>query len=693
MNLRIVLSLLLLCSGSLLSAQTFYKYEWENELGPAPEVPEEFKGAEALIIDEETYSFNKFTGQFPRLEQLATLRTQSRVLILGEEAAEDYSSIAIPKFRGRVGDFVRVKNIGFRIRKPDGKIIDLDFRNMKEVEIDEEDSRFQRKDDFYFYEIKGVEVGDQIERAQVIESKFPDRGRTVNFYGEYPKLRSRFTISIPKTVKLEGRSYANMPQPEVKQTSSQTVYSWEMENLKAIPEANSQGTIAENSLPYFLYSLNFDNFRLDPLTFSISSWKDILRQYDNDFLTNRARNRRKINDFYTNLFGGTGENLTHQQKAFYLNRYITTQMRLTSTREFEESELSNGVEYFLLEKKADQNILLSIYKDFFERFGIEHYLAFGKSRFSGALDFDFVSYSQVSEVFWVMKDNGGVGFIPITATGGLAELPVGLHGTDVYMYDLSQRSGELQKLPFPLDDMQGDGLKSLHQRSERMQLQINLADNTAQLKGSISLQGGFSSTERGGYVISALGDSLEVTMQRAWENRIDDKNVEVKTTTAKIPMDTSNFDHAFYFPFPEKPYPFRLDAEMSFSNLLKDKKDTLRLALDPFINHRIRNVVNAEDRELDYHIPFAGGDLVNCILVFDQPVTISNLEALAKDVETEHGSYSFSLQQLNDKTYRLSSRYVTNKLFIPAAEAKILQEANDAAKELLESELLILPKE
>ena len=48
------------------------------------------------------------------------------------------------------------------------------------------------------------------------------------------------------------------------------------------------------------------------------------------------------------------------------------------------------------------------FEDFFERFGIEYYLAAGKDRFAGAIDMSFVSNTQLSSYFFAFKVPEGI---------------------------------------------------------------------------------------------------------------------------------------------------------------------------------------------------------------------------------------------------------------------------------------------
>ncbi|MDC0230939.1 DUF3857 domain-containing protein [Aureispira] len=313
----------------LSSAQSFSDYKWKAEMAPTPEIPAKFAEADAVIFNNETYSRGAFSGTYPYIEQLATYRTQYHVKILKEDALEDYNRIVLQRFKGRIGDFVQIKTVDVRVRKASGDVKDYKVRDLPVPEITEEDDYFDSKDDLFIYEIPGLTVGDELEMVTIIESKFLDQGRIVNLYGSYPTLNSSFTISVPLKVKLKGDIYNGMPTPNVRTTSTNRIFKWEMKDLKAVPEANTQGTIFTKDLEYFIYELNFDAFRQDQLMSKVVNYADHIFQYSEDFLKARVRKKKKLTEFYDKLFaegavafGKKAEELQAIEKVYVLNEYI-----------------------------------------------------------------------------------------------------------------------------------------------------------------------------------------------------------------------------------------------------------------------------------------------------------------------------------------------------------------------------------
>jgi hypothetical protein len=668
-----------------LSAQSFGDHVWKKEMTPTPEIPGEHVDADAVIINSETYSRGTFSGTFPYIEQLATYRTQVHVKIQKEAALEDYERIILQRFKGRIADYVQYKTVDLRIRKVDGTVKDYNVRDLPLAKLTEEDDLYASKDDLYIYELEDLEVGDELETITIIESKFLDQGRTVNLYNEYPTLRASFGISVPLKVKIDGRIYNNMPKPKVRTTSTNKIFSWEMTNLKGAPEANSAGTIYQNDLEYFIYELNFDAFRQDQLSFQVKNYADQILQYSEDFLKVRVRKKKKLEEFYAQMFadgakafGKKPEELQAIEKVYLLNEYIAKKMQII-TEELEDFEKSEGIDYFLLNSKTNGRNLVRIYRDFFERFEIPYYVAIAKSRFSGPIDLGFVSNTQIGDYFFVFKN--GDGFLSINGMGGLNELPWNFYDTKCYMRDITDRDATLQEINFgnaALNDAKNN------KRLSRAQVQVNLKTNSITQKVSNSYSGLYSRGARGGIMNGHKADTLDETLQRSFDRnfRAYDK-IKATVSNSKVDkMETS----------PIANFAFKFSYEVVIDNLLKEEKGTFTVNADEFLGHSIRNVVNAEKRTLDYHVPYLGTDKEEYYLVFDEDVELDNASDLETKVENEYASYEMKVTQMKPNMIRIQSTYSVKKLFIAKDQVLKLDEVNQAYKDVRDAKLVFKTK-
>jgi hypothetical protein len=667
------------------TAQTFSDFEWKGEMAAAPTIPAEYASADAVVFNNETYSRGTFEGTYPYIEQLATYRTQVHVKIQKEKALDAYKKIVIQKFKGRIADYIQYKNIDIRIRKADGKVKDYLVKDLPLAKITEEDDYYSSKDDLTIYEIPDLTVGDELEIVTVIESKFLDQGRTVNLYGQYPTLNASFTISVPLKVVLKGNSYNGMPIPEVTNNSTNRIYKWDMKNLKAMPEANSEGTIFSKDLEYFNYELNFDAFREDQLSFQVKNYADQILQYSEDFLAVRIRKKKKLEEFYeqlfaegAKLFGKEATALEPIEKVYLINDYIAKKVKIID-EELEDFEKSEGIEYFLLGARSDMRNVNRIYRDFFERFQIPYYVAIAKSRFNGPIDLAFVSPTQIEDYFFVFKN--GESLLAISGMGGLNELPWNFYDTKCYMRDITNREATLQEVNFG-NILLMDAKKN--KRSNRSQVDINLAKNTITQKVANTFTGFYARNARGGIVTGHKADTLNQMLQRSFSYNYR-AYPEIKVTVANAKVE--KFETS-----PLADFNFKFNFDVTIENLLKQKEGKFTIDADEFLSHNTRDVVNAENRTLDYHVPFLGTDKEEYVLVFDQDVVLENAAELTQSVDNEYANYEFKVTQMKPNMIRIQSSYEVKKIFIPKADVKKLDAANKAYQKVLEAKLIFSPK-
>lgn len=650
-----------------LNAQTFSDYKWDGDMPKAPEIPAQFKDEDAIIIKSETYSQSIFTGSFPEIDQLATYRTYEHIVFKKEEALKDYKQLSIPRFNGRIGDFVQVKTVDVRIRKKDGSVIDLKVRDLPQSELKEGDDLYEEREDYYVYDIKDLEVGDEMERITVIESKFPDQGRIVNLYANYPVLDASYVISLSTTVKLNARVYNGMPQPVISERGESRNYTWRMQNLRAVPEANSGGTIFTKSLEYFVYELNLDAFRVGGLAVKVSNFSDLMMQYVADYIEPRVRSKKKYKEFYDDLFAKGAKaldakkdpaTLSKLEKAYILTEFIVKELKMTGR--LEDFERSEGIEYFLANKKADYSNLLCIYRDFFEKNQIEYYLAAGKSRFNGEFDKDYISATQISAYMFVFKDENGNMFT-LTPGGALNEVPSNLLKTFCYIKNITDSKSKLESIEYGDEALKDE--KS-NKRMRRTELQIS-ENGDAEFKSSLSLSGLYSTEGRTFWANAVKEDSVNVRLTRSLKNRFKDKEIAIKDASIK------EFEIL-------TPFNFKFDYTATVKGLFDFKDGKAIIKGSDWVGHSIRWINNAKKRTLDYHNAFLGSDIDEIILVFPFPVQLENASELNKTVDNEFASYKFTVTQLKDNTLRIQSRYAVKQLLVPAAKAAVQQDANEA---------------
>lgn len=658
-------------ASQIAQAQSFTDYAWQGDMMAAPAIPDEFKDAEAVIYKSETYNSSKFAGTYPYLEGSAVYRSQMHVKLQSQKAVDEFKRLAIPRFRGRIGDYVQMKFVDVRVRRADGKVEDLTVRNLPVPTLTPDDDLYDQQEDLFIYEIPNLNIGDELERVTVLEAKFPDQGRTINLYTDYPTLETKLVLAVPKKVKILGSVYNLMPAPTVKNLANEQVeYSWTIKNLRGVPEANSQGTISTEKLEYLIYEINLDAFRAEQSSVEVKNFADLLWQYAEDFLTVTAR-KAKMEEFYLKVFEGKTE-LSQVEKLFYLNQFVAQKLKIVGEGDLEESERGQNLEYFVFNKKATPSVVMQLYRHFFDTYGFTYKLAFGKNRFLGPIDLNFPSQTQVSDYFFIVNTDDGKQLV-VEGTGGINELPSGFWGTTCYFRDLGDRKAGLNKIDFGKETLEDS---KNNKRLRRAQWEIKTATGEINQKVGIELKGLYAGDGRGGWVTANKADTLTKAVERSFRNLFKGATVVVNEAVIK--------QHDIV-----PPYDFKTSFGVQVSNWAKVDNGVMVLDLKKWWLHNIRYVSNPEKRTLDYHLPYLGSDVEDLVLVFDKDVELSNISELQQKVDNSYATYECKVTQLNSKTIRVESRYTLKKLFIPASEAKLLDEANKAFEKVAETKLNI----
>ena len=671
----------MLSFAPLLSAQSFAEYKWSSEMAPAPEVSAEFANAPAIIYKYEVYNSGVFTGEMPFIEQMSTYRESKHIKIQSEEALEDYKQIIVPRFTGQIADYVNLKEYDMRIRKKSGEIIDLDIKKLPIVTPKEGDEYYKQRDEVYIYEVPSLEIGDEIEVVYTIESKYVDPGRTVVLSQEYPIIHAKYTIAVPRTVSIKG-IVNHMPPVTLSKNADQNIYAWEVKNLKAIPEANTAGTTIAytNGIPNFEYEIDFSSLYAGEIL-KQNNFRDIVVQYNMDYLRLTKNTSKKVGELFNAIFKDIeNDNLA---RFIALNEYITKKLQIVPTKSLKKD---SGVEDYLTLNQADYAGALKIYLEFFRRYNIQHYIGFVKDRYSGPLNLGFVSSTQISDYYLVAKINDV--FLPVSATGHIMELPYNHHGVDFYLVDKTNITNEnLTTINFGEHVYLADPQEN--KQLSKYVFNINTSNNTAKIESTNNLFGQYSTLGRLGYVNASKKDSLVQTIEKSLKNNFKDKTISV--ISANIETHESN-----------APYDFTVKTQFDFTNLFKQTADGFSLDLSEWLSHNIQSVSNPENRTLDYYLPYVGTEVMDLVFAFDKPIKEVNISELPTKVDTKYGMYEMRAVKLNDKTLHLQSRYVTkypnevtvdtkaeDLLRIPAAEAKLLDEANQAFNKVRKKNLVV----
>ncbi|MFK7807791.1 MAG: DUF3857 domain-containing protein [Saprospiraceae bacterium] len=621
-------------------------YKWNNNVEASPSIPTEFQEADAVMIYEkqlrQTYlEDNRFFSRNI---------IKRRIKIQTQQGLEKYGRIVIPK-KSRM----HIEQLDARTIKQDGSIIDLDAKNdIKAIDLTDEDDLDETK--YKVFSIPGVAIGDEIEMVCIQDGYTIEWGATVILHNTIPTLKSEFSVEVhDKGIVVLSTGRNGMPDGKIKKNLGVVTVSWDGENLPGLYE--ERGNISARSLPHSLYELNVDRLYRNSYSAApdINSWSDLLHFYNENNFDVRIRKQKKFNAVFEKIMA-TAESTAkiHQLRAVqnYLNEI--------KIQKIPESEASEGIEYFLSEKKADFNTLIKMYKSILEKMEIDYLFAAGRSKYLGPIDLRFPTYLQISDfLFLIPDDQGNSVVLPTkgrTGTYGINEIPLELYDTDIYMINPKD------KKVFQAVSLTDQGYKkNLCLRKSKATVQLE--SGVIQYKSEEAFSGAFSTRYRNNHFNWASNGSMKDYL----EDYLEDQQV-------------SSID-TFYLSEPPKKAPFRYKLHYDYqtnNQITKLEENVYVLKMDHFLDHYIQKA-NA-NRMLDYYAPFGYSDGFNYYMVFDKAVKLSNKENIDLDVKNDIGSFKLTVSQVNPTTLLIKSKYTLKSNRIPVDKIQNLIDLMEMAE-------------
>lgn len=199
----LVLTALLITTGSLFG-QNNNLYDWQADRTWTEGIATE---GESLILVKNhvqyDYDYDESGGLIVYLTYHKIYRVNN------DEAVQRVNRIYIP-----LNDAIDIVNVKARTISQEGKVVELDKSNIKEVKDDEAGPGYR------IFAIEGAEVGGEIEYFYTKKAQASVFGREYFQYG-YPVLSSSFRLTSPGNLLFEFKGYNGMP--EVKQDEGELI--------------------------------------------------------------------------------------------------------------------------------------------------------------------------------------------------------------------------------------------------------------------------------------------------------------------------------------------------------------------------------------------------------------------------------------------------------------------------------------
>ncbi|WP_462317464.1 DUF3857 domain-containing protein [Marinilabilia sp.] len=363
--LSIILSCLMLSGYAQNQDNAF---TWEKEPGFS-EIPEKYQGENVVgINDDET--LNLYYNEEGNLEAVHVLHRKFRL-------NNDQSINKFNKISFSMSDVIELMDIGARAIKPDGKVVEFDEENIKEVKDDEEGDAYR------IFAIDGIELGDDVEYYLVRRMEPSNFGRAYFQFG-YPLLSASFELVSPPNLVYDVKGYNGFPDGthEILEDERNRFYC-EKKNIRLIKEEKFSFLNPRKARVEYRIDYNYASGRSQILT-----WDDAAQRiYENTYLN---IDDKDFEDWVEAVGEVTGN---AKEKAVQIEEYLKSNVFIQEYHIPEFSDLA-----FVLENKvtSDRGIV-KLYANLFREYGIEHQLVLTSDRSKIKFDGDFQSWNYLND--------------------------------------------------------------------------------------------------------------------------------------------------------------------------------------------------------------------------------------------------------------------------------------------------------
>jgi hypothetical protein len=658
-NLLLLFSILIV--GGPLSAQNYKDHNWFKAVNHT-EIPDSLKGEDAVMIYNNQYLYNDVVdlnnGNF-----LSKRTVMRKIKILTQKGLEEYSKVFVNIYPNE-----RIKVIDARTIKADTKTIDLKSKDIKKLNFKSrfsEDSRAQQ----LRFSIPGVEVGDEVEIIYTVASNVLKRGDDISMHSYLPCLNASITYGSSKAFVHEFKMYNGMPSFEDQSSQNATTLVWRMSNLKSI--GDQYRAVLTREIPFVRYVIRSFNSHTNSVDLSLNSWGAIYKKYADHFNdpVDIMSSSKYMKKFVAN-FRHQNLGLSNEQLFIKIQQYVNDSI--------EVKHLENGfdkrrLKYYLQNKRINPYNLYVLYDDLFRLLKIKRYICFGKNKYNGFLDRNFVAPHSIQYEFFSFYEGTRIHFVYPSKTYQkylLDELPVSIGGSNVIMVDgdpKHQNDFEMKEIKIPMDAPEKNYLfKKLNLTIE------NPADTIFKSVSTTTFSGVFSTMYREDHFKALKKKETEFYAPFICEK-------ELTIDTVKLIDKKLN-----------RPFAYTLGSEQNFPIQMAKIDDGLyHLKLAQLLS--VYSVYSSEaDRFLNYYTRYLYNDITRINLQFKNNIKLENIENLRKlNIDNQFGSVMLNIVQKDEKNILINVSYRVKQELVKPNEYENLKELNVGLAEILLQNLTI----
>ena len=648
--------ILILFSVKVVVGQKYQDHGW-MKAKPHTTIPDSLKGEDAIMIYQYQFIYNDIVDDM--IGTVSSNRTVMRkIKILTDKGLNEYSKVFLNLYPEE-----RVIVLDARTIKPNGKVIDFKAKDIKKIDFKSpyyNDTRYQQ----LRFLIPGVEVGDEVEIIYKVKSNQLNTGDDIFLHTYLPCIASSFTYSSSTPFVNEIKVYNGMPQYTEHKGEKNTVLSWSLTNLPSIGEQNQ--AIYTNQVPYIRFVIRQYKSQYSTTDITKNNWNEIYKLYSTSYNNNEGLGAVKksylkefVDDFKSKFPNKKNEDLFAEIHQFIYDSVTVKQL--------EENDSKRAMGFYLYNRYINHYNLHLLYKELFILLDIKFYVCFGRDKYEGILDRNFVAPHIINHIFYAYYNGSQLNFIyPYYSYQKyfMNELPASISGTGIMLLSKGSPNSifcETKELLIPSNSPE------INYKLKKINIQIdNLKDSTFKSNSNTTLSGVYSTFYR-----QSHNDDLEKKEYKFYSEMLFDKEIETES------LNIINQSNIF-------PFNYTLSAQhktpITFTQI---DENVFTLKLSDLLN--ISTLYSSEKkRYLEYHTRYLYNDISSIVLSFKNNVTIENLAVFKNlSLSNDFGSVTIDVSQKDEKTIVLYVSYQIKKDKLLPEEYIQLININEALENIL----------
>lgn len=433
-------------------AQDYEAYQWDEN--------RELTELNAIEAEYPLYRINKsvkYEFAYDDEGNLISYITNHEIIRANnDEALAKSNQIYIPLY-----NTIELAAIKARAITPDGKVIDFDENNIKELEDSESG--------YKIFAIEGAEVGGEIEYFYTRKT-YPSNFITQHFQFDYPVKSYSLFLKSPENLEYDFKVY-NYGDAKVIQTDTTEDFNTYAFKAYDITDLRSESFGAfENSKMRIEGKLAYNSFSGKGRLFTWGSAGK--RVYDQ--LSSLSKSEQKEFSKFVKTLDLSGKPIDAFKKA---EHYVKTNYFFQE----DAGDIGNQLNTIIKNKYATSKGFTKLYMALLNHLDISHEIVLTSDRMTQAFDPDFDSWSYLDEYLIYINETDQF-LSPKDTPFRLGTIPWNYIGT----YGLFIRQEKIQNFTYPVGHTQYISAPSYKENFDNMDLEVSFLENLEENKVNLT---------------------------------------------------------------------------------------------------------------------------------------------------------------------------------------------------------------